>query len=513
MVENILYLNRYLILYYSFKVKKSMLKYLKLVKSIFLICSIFLITYSCKKNENTNTSPKVAGNTQKNKNLNKLKPNIIVILIDDAGYVDFGFMGSKDLETPEIDKLAKSGVIFTDAHVSSTVCAPSRAGIISGKYQQRFGFEANHTGDDSSGDLGLGDSIPTIATVFKQNNYKTIALGKWHLGATESDHPNNRGFDEFYGFLAGARSYFPMTNPSKEHMLQHNSKRVKFDGYLTDVLGDYSIKFIEENKKEPFFMYLAYNAVHTPMHAKKEHLEKYINHPRQKLAAMTWSLDENVGKLTKKLKDLNLLDNTLIYFLSDNGGAKNNTSNNGHLKGWKGNKFEGGHRVPFVMSWPKQIEANQKFDGLTSSLDIFTTSIAAAGVKQNKDLQLDGTNLMPFVKKEKIGNPHTDLYWRKLEESGARYNNLKLVKLKDYGSVLYNLSNDISETKDLSNLDPQNLQLLNSNLSKWEDKMMLPLWKEEKEWMNVTYHIHKRLMQNKEVLYTKPNKDIKVSKN
>jgi arylsulfatase A-like enzyme len=443
---------------------------------------------------------------------NQKQPNIIVIIIDDAGYADFGFMGSKDLETPEIDKLAKSGVIFSDAHVSSTVCAPSRAGLMTGKYQQRFGFEANHTGDEVSGDIGLSDNVTTIANVFKANNYKTVAIGKWHLGATETDQPNQRGFDDFYGFLAGGRSYFPIKNPPKETMLQHNNKRVVFDGYLTDVLGDYAVNYIEKNKEKPFFMYLAFNAVHTPMEAKTVHLEKYKNHSRKQLAAMTWSLDENIGKLTKKLTDLNILENTLIYFLSDNGGAHNNSSTHGNLKGWKGNEFEAGHRVPFIMSWKNHIKSNQNFDGLSSSLDIFTTSLAAANIPLDEKLQLDGTNLLPFVTGDKSGNPHNILYWRKLDEAAVRYKNLKLIRLKNYGEVLYDLTSDISEINDLSKKDTTTLHLLNSKLHNWESKMIEPLWQEEKEWMDLTYEIHKSLMQNKEVLHKEPVKNSKNHK-
>ena len=286
------------------------------------------------------------------KNKKQNKPNIIVILLDDAGYIDFGFMGSEDLDTPNIDQLASCGVVFSDAHVSATVCAPSRAGLITGRYQQRFGFEANHTGDRTSGDIGLDKNIPTMAELFKENGYQTAAIGKWHLGEKEHNHPNNRGFDEFFGFIGGSRSYFPIENPNHQQMLQHNGEKVKFDGYLTDRLGDYSVDFIENNKEKPFMMYLAYNAVHTPMEAKEEDLKKYKDHPRQKLAAMTWSVDQNIGKLTSKLRELQIDKNTLIFFLSDNGGAYNNQSKNGILKGWKGNKFEGGHRVPFVLSWP-----------------------------------------------------------------------------------------------------------------------------------------------------------------
>jgi arylsulfatase A-like enzyme len=438
------------------------------------------------------------------------KPNIIIIIADDAGYVDFGFMGSKDLETPHLDNLAKNGVIFTDAHVTASVCAPSRAGLLTGKYQQRFGFEANGTGYANSGDIGLSDDVITMATIFKQNNYKTIAIGKWHLGGTPSDHPNQRGFDEFYGFLAGGRSYFPMENPSKEHMLQQNGKRIHFDGYLTDVLGERSVHFIEENKDQPFFMYLAYNAVHTPMEAKEADLEKYKNHPRQQLAAMTWSLDENIGKLQNKLKELHLIDNTLIYFLSDNGGAHNNSSENGILKGWKGNEFEGGHRVPFVVSWPAKIKPNQKFDGLTSSLDIFSTSLAAANIKKEDHLVLDGVNLLPYLSHEKSGNPHKELYWRKLDESAARLGDYKMVKLKGFGSTIYNLSNDLGELNDLSKKDTSVLKQMSTKFSTWESKMISPLWREGKAWEDVTYHIQKRLMENKSVLYKDPEEEKEI---
>ncbi|NJX16372.1 sulfatase-like hydrolase/transferase [Tamlana crocina] len=423
-------------------------------------------------------------------------PNVIVILVDDAGYVDFGFMGSKDLRTPNIDALASSGVIFTDAHVSATVCAPSRAGLLTGKYQQRFGFEANGTGG-----IGLSDGVVTMADVFRANGYNTYALGKWHLGEEMSDHPNNRGFDEFYGFISGSRSYFPLANPSKEKMLQHNGERVVFNGYMTDVLGNQSLKFIEDSKRKPFFMYLAYNAVHTPMEAKKEDLERFENHPRRELAAMTWSLDQNVGKLLNKLEELGKRENTLIYFLSDNGGAHNNQSQSGPLKGWKGNKFEGGHRVPFVVSWPAGVKGGKRFDGLSSSLDIFSTSLAAAHISKPENLQLDGVNLIPYLRNEAEGSPHGELFWRKLDESAARIGDYKLISLKNYGSVLYNLENDLGESQNVIQDEPNVFETISASYKTWELELMPPLWDEGEQWMGVTSHIHKQLMQNKEAEY------------
>ncbi len=452
------------------------------------ICIVFCA--GCKtKNTSKISSPEEFKSSQE-------QPNVIVILVDDAGYIDFGFMGSEDMETPRIDELAASGTVFTDAHVSATVCAPSRAGLLTGKYQQRFGFEANGTGG-----IGLSDDVQTIADVFKNNGYLTYALGKWHLGEEESDHPNNRGFDEFFGFLTGSRSYFPIKDPSRINMLQHNGERVKFEGYMTDVLGDKSVEYVEQSGSHPFFMYLAYNAVHTPMDAKKEDLEKYKNHPRQKLAAMTWSLDENIGKLLDKLGEQGLRENTLIYFLSDNGGAHNNQSKEGALKGWKGNQFEGGHRVPFVVSYPKSFSGGNKFEGLSSSLDIFATSIEAAGIQKPDDLLLDGVNLLPFLTGDQLGNPHEKLFWRKLEESGARLGLYKTVRLKNFGVNLYDLNSDLGESKNLAEVDPEQLNLMEKAFGEWEAQLMKPLWDEGDEWMDVTYHINKRLMQNKEPLY------------
>lgn len=420
-------------------------------------------------------------------------PNIIVILIDDAGYADFGFMGSKDLQTPHIDKLAKNGVIFTDAHVTASVCAPSRAGLLTGIYQQRFGFEANGTGNKESGEIGLADNVVTLADVLKSNDYKTIALGKWHLGYNKDDHPNQRGFDDFYGFLSGSRSYFPIEKPSVKKMLQYNGKQEKFKGYLTDVLTDKAIEYVEANENAPFFMYLAYTAVHTPMQAKKEHLEKFKNHPRQKLAAMTWSLDENIGKLISKLKDTKQLDNTLIFFLSDNGGSTTNQSQNGILKGFKGNKFEGGHRVPFVVHWKGKIKSNTRFDGLTSSLDIFTTSIAAAGAESN--VMLDGANLLPYLQGHKTGNPHEKLFWRKLNTAAVRIGDEKLIRLNSFGNTVYNLKEDIGETIDLSKSDIGLHNKLKNELETWELSLIDALW-HEGFWMDVNFNIHKNLMLN-----------------
>ncbi|KHJ39395.1 arylsulfatase [Pedobacter glucosidilyticus] len=449
------------------------------MKYLFVYVIITLISYTTIAQENAS-----------------IKPNVIVILLDDAGYADFGFMGSKDLQTPEIDKLAKSGVVFTDAHTSATVCSPSRAGLITGRYQQRFGFECNGTGDS----LGLDTSEITLGAALQQKGYKTIAIGKWHLGDREIYQPNARGFDEFYGFLSGSRSYFPHPKhdkPGDINAIRNNQKHVDFkEGYLTDVFGDAAIHYIDKYKKEPFFMYLSFNAVHTPMQAKKEDLEKFKNHPRQMLAAMTWALDENVGKVMKKLAAENLLENTIIFFLSDNGGAHNNQSSVYPLKGWKGNEFEGGHRVPFAMSWKGHIPAGVKSNKLVSSLDIYATALTLAQTENPSNKPIDGKSLFPHNNNDNPANQET-LFWRKDEVAAARIGDYKLIRLKDNGSVLYNLKSDIGEKNNLAETEPKKYEELQKALKDWESKMRAPLWIEESDWTAITFDIHKALMKNK----------------
>jgi len=304
-------------------------------------------------------------------------PNIVLILVDDAGWADFGFQGESDLSTPNIDRLAAEGVVCRDAHVTATVCGPSRAGLLTGRYQQRFGYES----DSPPAGEGMEISEKTLADRLKEQGYRTGAFGNWNLGLEPRFHPNNRGFDEFYGFLAGSRSCFPSTpqdRPGGPRAIMHNREYVTFDGYLTDILADRAVDFIASSRKNPFFLYLSFNAVHTPLEATREDMNRFIGHPRQTLAAMTWALDRAVGKVAGSLEELGLRENTLVFFLSDNGGASDNNSRNTPLKGWKGNMFEGGHRVPMVISWPGTIEGGRSFEGLSSSLDIAATALARA---------------------------------------------------------------------------------------------------------------------------------------
>jgi len=447
------------------------------LQSLLFISIITLFSISCQSTKDT-------------------KPNVIVLLVDDAGYADFGFAGSQDLKTPNIDQLAHDGVIFSDAHVSASVCGPSRAGLMTGRYQQRFGFECNPDSED-----GIDLNERTIGDAMKTAGYRTAAFGKWHLGGSEGYTPNDRGFDYFWGFHSGGRSYFPDSSIDKaghSHSIRENKTHATFEGYLTDALGDKCVDFIDRNKDEPFFIYWAPNAVHTPMQATKEDLALFEEHPRQTLAAMTWALDRAVGHIVDKLKNEGIYDNTLIFFLSDNGGAHNNQSTNYPLKGFKGNKYEGGHRVPFIMSYPKLIE-HGKFSGLTSSLDIFATAMDVAGVSNfNTERPTDGVSLMPFLTGKNDGEPHASLFWRKDKMAAARVGDEKIIRVEGLGYRMYNLEENLAEDQDLTEAEPENFDKLKAALENWETDKMNPLWTEGHDWDTITWMIHEDYYNNRE---------------
>ena len=431
------------------------------------------------------------------------RPNVLIILLDDAGYNDFGFMGSSDLETNQIDNLAAMGVIFSDGHVTATVSGPSRAGILTGRYQQRFGYECNL---ENEGGLALSEK--TIGDVFKSVGYSTACLGKWHQGHTPEYHPNERGFDYFYGFLGGARSYFykPKGDDrlnNKLNQLQKNGEAQKFDGYLSDVLADNAVQYMDSCEK-PFLMYLAFNAVHTPMEAKKEDLKRYEGHPRQMLAAMTWAVDRSIGNIVEYLKKSKKLDNTLIFFLNDNGGALTNQSKNIPLKGFKSSKFEGGHRVPFFVVWGDKFKREEPYKGLVSSLDILATAAAAAKIDVRKlDKPLDGINLIPYLEGKKHGDPHKWLCWRMDNRAAIRAGDYKLIRVCKINDALYNIEKTIDESKNIVKSNPKKQAKLHKILEKWEEGIIDPLWF-NKPWNAVIRENHRDLMNNREPQYLWP---------
>ena len=427
------------------------------------------------------------------------RPNVLVILLDDAGYSSFGFNGMPDMETPCIDALAKEGVICTDAHVMGSVSAPSRAMLMTGRYGQRFGFECNL--DDPN--AGVPNDENTLGDYFQKAGYATAALGKWHLGSVDGMRPNQQGFDHFFGFLAGGRSYYyrPQTcdKPGSLQNLQLNGVPQKFDGYMTDVLTDHAISYIDSVKgRKPFMMYLAYNAIHTPLEAPEEDLKKFEGHPRQKILAMTHNVDRNIGRLIDKLKKDKIFDNTLIFFLTDNGGATNNLESNLPYKGFKGNKFEGGHRVPFAVVYGNKLKKDSSFNGLVSSFDIMATALSVAGIQQDPSKPIDGVDILPYLSGEKKGNPHDVLFWRKMNAKAARTSDgYKYIELDGYGAVLYDLKSDSKEEIDLKAKYPDVAQKMSNQIKEWEQDKMKWQWDEADGWPEVTDTIHIDLMNNR----------------
>ena len=436
--------------------------------------------------------------------INDSKPNIIIILADDAGYSDFGFMGSVEIKTPNLDQLALDGVTFNNAYVSASVCSPSRAGLLTGMYQQRFGHECNL---DSDVNNSFDPNQITIAEALKTEGYTTGLIGKWHLGDKTQNHPLKNGFDYFWGFISGARNYFYNPNEVNRNSIRNvveNYSQTKFEGYLTDVLGEKAISFIDKNNQSnnPFFLFLSFNAPHTPMQAKEEVLKKFKDNPRQVYASMMWSMDEAIGNVIDALKENNQYDNTIIYFLSDNGAAMSNNASPFPYKGWKGNQFEGGIKTPMIMTWKNKIKSNTQFDGFISALDIFKTSLEVSNVNDDLMVNADGKNIMNYLNDNIIQNEN--LFWRKDKMATVRSGNYKLIRLNDTSTVLYNIENNFFEDLDLKLIEPSIHDSLFKLLLAWEDRMIDPNWIENKDWNIVTEMIYEDLMANKNIRAVSP---------
>lgn len=422
------------------------------------------------------------------------KPNVIVMLADDLGYADIGVHGGKEVATPHIDSLAKNGVRCTSGYVSGPYCSPTRAGLLTGRYQQRFGHEFNPRLVKQGGSgQGLDTNEVTVVQRLKDAGYATGLVGKWHLGEEDKFHPLSRGFQEFYGFLAGSHSYLKSDDPTRGPIYR-NKERVEIDGYLTDVLAKEANAFIDRHQKEPFFLYLAFNAVHTPMEATDARLKPFagITDPtRRSYLAMLAALDDAVGIVLGKLKAAGLEKDTLVLFLSDNGGPSGkkfaaNSSRNAPLRGGKGDTWEGGVRVPFLVQYPSQLPAGTTYDQPVIQLDISATALALAGVAAKPEWKLDGVNLLPFLSGKERGTPHEALYWRFGDQMAIRKGDWKLVRAdldtaKPFGDVmkkpmLVNLAKDIGEQKDLSDSEPQRVKELMEMWQKWNVQLKAPTW-------------------------------------
>jgi len=409
-------------------------------------------------------------------------PNILLILVDDIGYGDTGIYGSEAIPTPHIDDLAKKGARWSNAYVTAASCSPSRAGLLTGRYQQRFGFEFNMGGSVPTHrqHRGLDLTAITMADVLKNAGYVTGIFGKWHLGTREQFHPQSRGFTEFYGFLAGEHSYLPHASkePVRKTLLRGHTPLAEPE-YLTDAIAREAVNFIAAHHGERFFAYVSFNAVHTPIQAPKKYQERFpdvTDAKRRDYYAMTSALDDAIGAMVAALAEHGLTNDTLVIFLNDNGGPLyTGVQSNAPLRMGKLFLFEGGVRVPMIMKWPGVVTPGSVFAGVTSSLDIFPTVCAAAGIKVPKEVELDGVDLVPFLLGKVEGSPHETLFWSNGPNMAVRKGDWKLIKSHD-NVWLFDLSRDIGEKNNLAKNRPEMVKELEQELQQWKSQMAKPAW-------------------------------------
>jgi len=427
------------------------------------------------------------------------KPNIVLLFADDAGYGDFGFHGSRHFKTPYLDRLAQSGVRLSQFYVSGATCGPSRAGLITGMYQQRFGFEENNVPSVMSksskllgDDMGLPVHLRTMGDHLQDLGYRTAIFGKWHLGNADRYHPLKRGFDEFYGFRGGARSFFPYADPErakKENLMERGFEGYQeHGGYLTNVLADETCAFMERNRGRPFFAYVSFNAVHAPMHIDPQDKDAFpqLQGTRRKAAQMMLSLDRACGQIINKIKSLGLAGNTLIVFTNDNGGPMDrNGSSNYPFSGVKATQLEGGIRVPGLVAWPGTLPAGAVYDKPLSTLDLLPTFVSAGGGDTGAIEGLDGADMIPYLLGDMQGHPHQTLYW-KMENRGAiRDGDWKLLRFADRPAELYRLTDDPGEQNNLASVHPDRVRALYKKLFAWELTLERPLFllrRQEEGW-------------------------------
>ncbi|GMU22244.1 MAG: sulfatase [Phycisphaerae bacterium] len=408
------------------------------------------------------------------------RPNIVVIVADDLGYADLGCQGSLDIPTPNIDSLAKNGIRMNNGYVSCPVCSPTRAGLVTGRYQQRFGHEFNPGPPDrAADDFGLPLDEVTLANRLKAAGYATGMVGKWHLGLKERFHPLKRGFTDYFGFLHGGHSYTDALGDPLNPIMRGFTP-VDEQEYLSDAFSREAVAYIDRHAKEPFFLYLTYNAVHTPLQAPEKYLKRFprIEDPKRRTyAAMLSAMDDGVGAVLARLREAGIEENTLIFFLSDNGGPSlSNGSRNTPLRGNKSDMWEGGIRVPFIVQWKGKLPAGRVYDQPVISLDIHPTAVAAAGAALAKDADLDGVNLLPYLTGDKDAPPHETLYWRFGAKAAVRDGNWKLVMLGDEPGQLFDLAADVGEQKNLAADHPDKVKELTAAYDRWSSQLMEPRW-------------------------------------
>ncbi len=463
------------------------------------------------------------------------RPNVVLLVADDLGYGELGCQGNPQIPTPQIDSIAATGIRFTDGYVTAAYCSASRAGLLTGRYQTRFGYEFNPIGHHNEDPrAGLPAAEVTLAQHLRDAGYATGLIGKWHLGGHAAFHPLRRGFDEFFGFLHEGHffvrpPYAQVTTMLRRktlpdgrraadgvgrwtsddgRMVYSNHMRhdepaydannpilrggqpVEESAYLTDAFTREAVGFINRNHDRPFFLYLAYNAVHSPLQGADRYMRQFRHIDdihRRIFAAMLANLDESVGQVLETLRNRGLEENTLVFFISDNGGpTRELTSSNLPLRGGKGDVYEGGIRVPFLVKWPARLPAGVTDRRPVISLDIYATAAAAANAPVPANRPIDGVNLMPYLSSDSTERPHEDLYWRLNRRTALRSGDWKLVRnpSRNRGSTadgtaawqLFHLAEDVGEASDLAVTNPEKLQALVRRWESLDAQMIAPIW-------------------------------------
>ncbi|MFM1747067.1 MAG: Arylsulfatase [Verrucomicrobiota bacterium] len=402
-------------------------------------------------------------------------PNVVVFYADDLGWGELGCQGNPQIPTPHIDAIARAGVRFTNGYVAATYCSPSRAGLLTGRYPTRFGHEFNSVANRT----GLRLDQVTLADRLRTLGYATACVGKWHLGGGLEYRPTKRGFDEFYGTLANTPFYHP-TNFVDSRVSDETRPVTDAAFYTTDAYAARAVDWIERNKGRPWFLYLPFNAQHAPLQAPKTYLDRFSGIPDEKrriFAAMLASMDDAVGRVMGKVRALGQEENTIVFYIADNGGpTASTTSGNGPLRGFKMTTFEGGPRVPFLAQWKGRWPAGKVYDAPVINLDVLPTLVTAAGGKVDASWRLDGVDLTPFVTGANSARPHQTLYWRYGPQWAVRQGDLKLVVSKGGSGKpeLYDLSKDIGESRDLAAAQPAKVRELQALWDKWSAEQAEP---------------------------------------
>ena len=414
------------------------------------------------------------------------RPNILLIVSDDHGFADVGFHGSKEVPTPHLDRLARGGVIFTNGTVSHPFCSPTRAGLMTGRYQHRFGHEQNPFYDPNDHREGLPTTEKLLPEFLRAAGYVTGWIGKWHLGAAPEFKPSRRGFTETFGFIGGGHRYQDWTtNAATEYLvpIERNDTAVEVKEHLTTVFGREAAAFVKRHPTTPWFLYLAFNAPHTPNEPTPERLARFaaIADPKRRAyVAQVSLLDDAIGETLEALRESGQEERTLVFFFSDNGGPIGpNGSVNTPLRDAKGSVYEGGIHVPFVMRWPAELKAGTRYEAAVSSLDVFATALGVAGAALPPDRGFDSVDLIPYLTGAKAGAPHAALFWRAQRgqwaaRSGAE--GWKLVRQAGKPDELYRLDVDPGETNDLATKEPARVAALSAEIAAWDRQMIAPVF-------------------------------------